>query len=64
MANSRPRDLRWPRQLSQRSPGRTGLSGAPPEYSACHGATAGNGQLRQERKEIGDCSLSGVHRIV
>jgi hypothetical protein len=38
LANGWPRDQRWPRQPSQWSPGRTGLSGAPPDYSVCHGA--------------------------
>jgi hypothetical protein len=48
-ANGRPRDQRAPRVPSQRSP----------DCPVCHGTRGCNGRLRQTRKGIAHCSLSG-----
>lgn len=56
-ANGRPRDQRAPHVIGQRSPGRTGLSGAPPDYPMCH-ETRGWQRSASPNKGIAHCSLS------
>jgi hypothetical protein len=60
----RPRQRRqrnqWAtRGLRQWSPGRTRLFSVPPDCPVCQGYRGCNGRLRQKRKEIVHCSLSG-----
>jgi hypothetical protein len=43
----------------QWSPGCTRLFGVPPDCPVCQGCRGCNGRLRQKRKEIAHCSLSG-----
>jgi hypothetical protein len=61
LANDRPLNLRRTRQPGQRSSGRTGLSGAPPDCPVCQVI---NGRLHQRRKAFIYCAVSGVHRTV
>jgi hypothetical protein len=58
-SNGRPRVQRATRGLCQRSLGCTALSGAPPDCPVCHGGGSYSGRLRQTRKGIMHCSLSG-----
>jgi hypothetical protein len=48
LANGRPRNQRRPHQPGRRSPGCTGLSGAPSNFLVCR---VTNGRLRQKRKK-------------
>jgi hypothetical protein len=61
LANGRPRNMRKTRHPSQQSPGRTRLSGTPPDCPVCQVI---NGRLHQGRKTIVYCVVSGVHRTV
>jgi hypothetical protein len=54
LANGRQLDQWMPRVSSQRSPGRTGLSGAPPDCPVCHGVN-GWQQSPWTKKERNQC---------
>jgi hypothetical protein len=61
LANGHPRNMRKTRHPGQRSLGRTRLSSAPLDCPVCQVI---NGRLRQGRKTIVYCAVSGVHRTI